>query len=103
MSFLVRSEETFSEEVTELCDVAPFNGPVERRAFALISIDKAKLEARIRAYFDKLISDEEVKKIYPSLMMTGNRIVGPEARKKILNEFHYDTNRIVRYPFKPFD
>lgn len=36
-------------------------------------------------------------------MMTGNRIVGPEARKKILSEFQYDDSRIVRYPFKPFD
>jgi hypothetical protein len=36
-------------------------------------------------------------------MMTGNRIVGPEARKKVLSEFSYDESRIVRYPFKPYD
>lgn len=90
-------------KLVELCNITPFNGPVERRAFALISIDKGKLESRIRAYFDKSISDDEIKKIYPSLMMTGNRIVGPEARKKILSEFQFDTTRIVRYPFKPFD
>jgi len=35
--------------------------------------------------------------------MTGNRIVGPNARKKIQSEFQYDESRIVRYPFKPFD
>ena len=35
--------------------------------------------------------------------MTGNRIVGPEARKKVLSEFSFDESRIVRYPFKPYD
>ncbi len=35
--------------------------------------------------------------------MTGNRIVGPDARKKIQSEFVFDQTRIVRYPFKPFD
>jgi hypothetical protein len=36
-------------------------------------------------------------------MMTGNRIVGPEARAKILGHFSFDPRCIVRYPFKPFD
>ena len=36
-------------------------------------------EARIAAYFDPEKTNEEIKAIYPSLMMTGNRIVGPEA------------------------
>lgn len=87
----------------ELCEVPPFNGPVERRAFALISNEVETLSKRIRAYFDKAISDNEVEQIYPSLMMTGNRIVGPDARKKIQREFVFDQTRIVRYPFKPFD
>lgn len=42
-------------------------------------------------------------RIHASLMMTGNRIVGPEARQKILQDFSYDPDWIVRYPFKPFD
>ena len=80
-----------------------FNGPVERRAFALISVEKKPLVSRMVAYFDESVSDSEVEHIYPSLMMTGNRIVGPEARKKVLNEFSLDESRIVRYPFKPYD
>ena len=87
----------------ELSLVAPYNGPVERRALALMSTDKAILASRMRSYFDVTVSDETIKKLYPSLMMTGNRIVGTEARKKILSEFQYDESRIVRYPFKPFD
>jgi hypothetical protein len=89
--------------ITDLCKVRPFNGPVERRALALISIDRQPLASRIQLYFDSSISDDEIKKTYPSLMMTGNRIVGPEARKKILKEFEYNESCIVKYLFKPFD
>ena len=80
-----------------------FNGPVERRGLALISIDREKLESRMRSYFDSSVSDEEIRHIYPSLMMTGNRIVGPDARKKILAEFQYDSSSLVRYPIRPLD
>ena len=80
-----------------------FNGPVERRAGALIAIDRKPLELRLRAYFDPQVSDAEVAAIYPSLMMTGNRIVGPDARRKLLREHDYDRGQIVRYPFKVFD
>jgi hypothetical protein len=79
------------------------NGPVERRAFALISLDRGTLEARMKAYFDPSVSDEEVGRIYPALMMTGNRIVGPQARKKVQQDFNFDVRCIVHYPFKPFD
>ena len=89
--------------LSDLCRVHPFNGPVERRGFALIAMDKAILVDRMRNYFDKEKSDAEIEHIHPSLMMTGNRIVGPEARKKILKEFSFNPDVIVRYPFKPFD
>jgi hypothetical protein len=89
--------------ITEFCATVPYNGPVERRGFALISMAKDSLVGRISAYFDATVSDDEIKNIHPSLMMTGNRIVGPEARRKILREFRYDESRIVRYPFKPLD
>ena len=80
-----------------------FNGPVERRAFALIAHEKEQLEYRMKKYLDRSVSDQQVAAIYPSLMMTGNRIVGPEARNKILRGFRFDPESIVPYPFKPFD
>jgi hypothetical protein len=89
--------------IPEFAAIPPFNGPVERRAFALISIERNPLVSRMVAYFDESVTDSEVAQIYPSLMMTGNRIVGPEARKKVLSEFSFDESRIVRYPFKPYD
>jgi SAM-dependent methyltransferase len=90
-------------KVTELCLEPPYNGPVERRGLALISMSREDLFARLKGYFDPEVSDAEVKQIYPSLMMTGNRIVGTKARKKLLKETTFDERRIVRYPFKPFD
>lgn len=89
--------------LTELCAVAPFNGPVERRGGSLISIDRASLEERLRAYFDATVPDAEVAALHPSLMMTGNRIVGPDARKKLLKEHSFRCEAIVRYPFKVMD
>ncbi|MFN5970863.1 MAG: type ISP restriction/modification enzyme, partial [Microcystis sp.] len=90
-------------KLTDLCKIMPFNGPVERRGFALISVEKQLLSERIKAYFDNSIADEEIKKIYPSLMMNGNRIIGSDARKKILAQFIFNEICIVKYPFKPFD
>ncbi|MBI5696547.1 MAG: DNA methyltransferase, partial [Nitrospirae bacterium] len=90
-------------KIIDLCAHEPYNGPVERRGMALISMDKDSLANRILAYFDAAISDDEIKKIHPSLMMTSNRIVGPDARTKIQHDFIYDESRIVHYPFKPMD
>ncbi len=90
-------------KVLELSLMPAYNGPVERRAMALISIDRNALMFRMKKYFDKTVSNQEIVSIYPSLMMTGNRIIGPEARAKIMKGFRYDENCIVRYPFKPFD
>ncbi len=89
--------------IPDLAAIPSYNGPVERRGMALISIERPALVARMAAYFDKSVNNGRVAQIYPSLMMTGNRIVGPEARKKILAQFVFDPSRIVRYPFKPFD
>ena len=90
-------------KVVDLSLMPPFNGPVERRGMALISIDREVLAYRMTHYFNLKTSNEEVRSIYPSLMMTGNRIVGPKARDKILREFKFDPSVIVRYPFKVFD
>ena len=90
-------------KIPDFAAIPSFNGPVERRAMALISINKQPLVTRLASYFDEKVTNEQVAQIYPSLMMTGNRIVGPEARKKVLSEFSFDESRIVRYPFKPYD
>jgi len=90
-------------KVTELAREAPLNGPVERRAMALIDLDHDALAYRMQKYFSPAVSDEKVASIYQSLMMTGNRIVGPVARRKLLLESRFTDAAIVRYPVKPMD
>lgn len=89
--------------VPDIASFASFNGPVERRGMALIDFDRKLLASRIQQYFDPSVSNEAVAMLHPKLMMTGNRIEGPSARKKIQKEHAFKSDRIVRYPFKPFD
>jgi hypothetical protein len=89
--------------VRDLPALPPFNGPVERRGQALISDDPTVLRTRMEAYYNVAISDSTISDIHPSLMMTGNRIIGPEARKKLQNSTSFDDSYIRRYQFKPFD
>ena len=63
---------------------------------------RKELAVRMQAYFDHSVTDQ-VGKLHPSLMMTGNRIVGPEARQKLHKESCFDEAKIVLYPFKPMD
>lgn len=106
--FNLRPEQSSSEyqswpKVVEMAAVAPFNGPIERRGLALIDFDKTVVLHRVGKYFDPATEDESVAQLHPKLMMTGNRIVGADARKKLLREHTFDAGNIVRYPFKPFD
>ncbi|MBC8134609.1 MAG: N-6 DNA methylase, partial [Fibrella sp.] len=89
--------------VGELCSVHPFNGPVERRGNALISIERDALENRMERYFDGTFPDDDVARLHPSLLMTGNRIVGPDARRKLIRTHFYEAGAVTRYPFRPFD
>jgi hypothetical protein len=90
-------------KLTEFAKQSSFNGPIERRGMALIDFNRDVLESRISAYFTEKISDNEIAALHPKLMMTGNRIVGTDARKKILAKHKFNAQKIVRYPFKPFD
>jgi hypothetical protein len=56
--------------VTELA-AKHFNGPVERKAFALISLDPDALRYRMKKYFDPTVNDSGIRDIFPSLMTTG--------------------------------
>lgn len=89
--------------ITDFSNIPPFNGPVERRGMALIDVEREVLVDRFKKYFDLSISDEEIGKLHPKLMMNGNRINGSLARKKILREHSFSSSSIVSYPFKPFD
>lgn len=90
-------------DVRGLAAVPPLNGPIERRALALIDSDRAKLENRMKKYFDKTISDEEILTLHPSLLMVGNEIDGPRDRQVLLSKKSFNKDSIIRFTWKPFD
>lgn len=89
--------------VREIAAEHPHNGPVERRALALIDMDGSALRKRMKAYFDPNKSDAEVASLHPGLLMVGNGINGPADRKKLQQRQAYRSTRVRSYPWKPFD
>ena len=87
--------------LADLCHIAPFNGPVERRGFALIAMERAPLASRINAYFDNTISDNEIEHIYPSLM------IGVASVRWTLDDLHLCESkevsrcRVLMHPIPP--
>jgi hypothetical protein len=90
--------------LTELCAVAPFNGPVERRGNSLIRFkpDAGDLES-VRAYLDPSVDDREMGQIEPRFMLSSGEFHAVEARRMLQGKVKYQPRNLVRYPFKPFD
>lgn len=91
-------------KIVDLCGVRPFNGPVERRGNSLIAFetDKGKLHL-LKKYFDPNISDSEIRAIAPSWMKSSGEFNAKTTRAKLKGGIKYNSAKIVRYPFKPFD
>jgi hypothetical protein len=91
-------------KIVALCGVHPFNGPVERRGNSLIAFetDKDKLHL-LKKYFDPNISDSEMRAMVPSWMKSSGEFNAKTTRAKLKGRINYNSAKIVRYPFKPFD
>jgi hypothetical protein len=100
------SEEYHSwPKVVELSHDFPFNGPIERRGNSLIVFpdEVSKLELLI-PYFDDKISDEEITRVAPAFMKSSGEFDANKTRKNILGKrIKFNRQRIISYPFKPFD
>ncbi|MFO1423951.1 MAG: type ISP restriction/modification enzyme [Candidatus Competibacteraceae bacterium] len=81
---------------------ASFPGVKTSRDDALVDIDRAALEQRMRRYFDPNISDEEIRRIAPSLMKTTARF-DPKQTRAILQKRGFRSENIIRYAYRPFD
>jgi hypothetical protein len=92
-------------KVTELCRGYPFNGPIERRGNSLIVFDhqRTHLETALRSYFDAEKSDDDIEYVEPRFMLSSGEFKAKEARARLKQKAKFDTQKIVRYPFKPFD
>ncbi|MCK9374773.1 MAG: N-6 DNA methylase [Syntrophobacterales bacterium] len=90
--------------VSDLCAYEPFNGPIERRGNALIVFngEKEKLSL-LEAYLDPAKTDEEILSLAPRLMKSSGEFKAKKTRNLLKGRVDYAEDKIVRYPFKPFD
>ena len=81
---------------------ASFPGVKTSRDDALVDIDRAALEQRMRKYFDPNVSDEEIRRIAPALMEKTSSF-DPKATRMTLQKRGFKPENIVRYVYRPFD
>ena len=89
--------------LTDLCAETPSNGLMEKRGGALIDIDKAELERRMRMYFDSSVTWEELKNLNSGLTQDAARFDAESARDKVRTAEEYEETRLLRYALRPFD
>jgi len=90
-------------KLVDLCAESPNNGLMEKRGGALMDIDRASLENRMRMYFDPQVEWEDLKALGTGL--TGNA-AGFEAKKvrpKVQAAEQYRADSVRRYALRPFD
>ncbi|MHB8599499.1 MAG: type ISP restriction/modification enzyme [Ktedonobacteraceae bacterium] len=90
--------------LVDLCDIYPFNGPIERRGNSLIVCreDRANLK-RLATYLNPATSDVEIRALEPRFMKSSGEFDAVSARLLLKGNVHYDEDKISRYPFKPLD
>ncbi len=92
-------------KLTDLSEISPLNGPIERRGNSLIVMksDQANLEL-LSSYFDPNKDDLEISVINPRWLKSSGEFKAEKTRRNLLsNKVKYDVNKIKLYPFKPFD
>lgn len=79
-----------------------FPGVKTSRDDVVVDVDRQRLEARMTAYFDANISDEEMSRIAPDAMKSTNRFNAITTRQTLQGR-GFLTENVVRYFYRPFD
>jgi hypothetical protein len=87
----------------DLCADAPSNGLMEKRGGALIDINKAPLEQRMRTYYDPAASWDALKTLDTRLTEDAARFDAKKARTKVLESETYEPTHLRHYALRPFD
>ncbi|MBA2935649.1 N-6 DNA methylase [Sphingomonas sp. CGMCC 1.13654] len=91
-------------KLIDLAEADPINGLMEKRAGALIDIEPASIESRMRQYFDADFDWDTLKKQGHPLLRDAARYDAKKARSKILSaNVGYSADQLVRYVVRPFD
>lgn len=89
--------------VTELCEVPPSNGLMEKRRGALIDVDRQALETRMQMYFDPAVEWEVLKASGLGLSKDAASFAAKAVRRKMLFAERFQPDRILPYMMRPFD
>lgn len=81
----------------------PSLGILENRKEALVAIDRAVLEKRMRLYFDETIEWDVIAALGTGLTENAARFNARETRKRVLDEEKYGSSKVRRVVVRPMD
>ncbi len=90
-------------KLDDLSIVKPFAGLSEDRKKSLIGIDKQPLELRMKMYFDKNVTWEELSSLRTCLTTDVPRFDAKKARINLLEKESFNSARLLPYVMRPFD
>lgn len=90
-------------KIVDLCEVPPSNGLMEKRGGALMDDDRDALERRMRQYYDRSVTWEELKNNGHPLIYDAARYDAQMARIKILDSEGFNEAYLRKYVLRPFD
>jgi hypothetical protein len=90
-------------KLVELCKEAPISGLQEMRKGALMSINRAELENRMRLYYDTNVNWSKLRTLETGLTEDGGGFNAEVARPKMQTADQFDSNNVRRYSLYPFD
>ena len=81
----------------------PINGLMEKRGGGLISVERDKIAARMKDYYDNNIDWAAYKLLHKELTKEAAGFEAEDARKKAQKAEMFDPTHVVRYLTRPFD
>ncbi|MDA8049247.1 MAG: hypothetical protein M0002_04445 [Rhodospirillales bacterium] len=90
-------------KLPDLAAIQPLNGLMEKRGGALIDDDRARLEQRMRTYFDPARDWESVRAEIGGLANDAGRFPAKRTRENARRKGVFSERQIVRYFLRPFD
>ena len=90
-------------KLIEICAEAPSNGLMEKRGGALIDIDRAALEHRMRSYYDPNVDWETLAALTSGLTQDAARFDAEKTRTKVLSAEKFKLGHLRKYAIRPFD
>ena len=103
--YLTNVHETYLSwpKLTDLCEINPLNGMMEKRRGALFGIDRDTLRDRMQTYHDKTLTWETIQALKTGLSIEAAGFKAKTVRSKVLQTKGYDETLLQPYAVRPFD